>query len=452
MALPVVVLPHPDSPTSASVCRRPTLKDTPLTASKRRHPLQPSAAHREATLRSCHLEQGTLMAAGRRRRGNPQRCGAEAVRRSARVRPARRHRSQAAHRGSPAAPGRGLCSAGWAWAAARRKTAAGEVSRQRRHGAGNGRQRLAAALTRPATRAAARGHRDARAGEELAAGATSMIWPAYISATRWAMPATTARSWVISSSPVALLALQILEQVEDLLLDGDVQRGGGLVGNQEVGLGRQRHGDHHPLLLAAAHAEGVVVDAALGLGDAHTAQPVDGLGVAPPPRSGGVRSMASTICSPTFITGFRLVAGSWKIMPTRPPRTRACPIRAGPVLGGLVGAPSSVTRPPVDRAVVGQQAHQRQRRHALAAAGLAHQGKGLAALGWSGQAVDGAHDAGFGVQCHLRLSMAAWRNLRPWVRQACAEDQRGRIDTGARVEGIAHAVGKQVGRQHQRPP
>ncbi len=31
--------------------------------------------------------------------------------------------------------------------------------------------------------------------------ATSMIWPAYISATRWAMPATTARSCVISNSP-----------------------------------------------------------------------------------------------------------------------------------------------------------------------------------------------------------------------------------------------------------
>jgi hypothetical protein len=34
-----------------------------------------------------------------------------------------------------------------------------------------------------------------------------------------------------------------------------------------------------------------------------------------------VASIASTIWSPTRITGFRLVAGSWKIMPMRPPRT-----------------------------------------------------------------------------------------------------------------------------------
>ena len=41
------------------------------------------------------------------------------------------------------------------------------------------------------------------------------------------------------------------------------------------------------------------------------------------PRSAVCASIASTIWAPTRITGFRLVDGSWKIMPMRPPRTRA---------------------------------------------------------------------------------------------------------------------------------
>ena len=75
----------------------------------------------------------------------------------------------------------------------------------------------------------------------------------------------------------ALLALQLLQQVEDLRLDRDIERGGGLIGHQEGGLSGQGDGNHHPLLLPAAHAERVVIDAPLGLGDADAAQPLDGL-------------------------------------------------------------------------------------------------------------------------------------------------------------------------------
>ncbi len=45
--------------------------------------------------------------------------------------------------------------------------------------------------------------------------------------------------------------LQVLEQRKDLRLHGDVERGGGLVGDQEIGLVGERHGDHHALALAA---------------------------------------------------------------------------------------------------------------------------------------------------------------------------------------------------------
>jgi len=48
----------------------------------------------------------------------------------------------------------------------------------------------------------------------------------------------------------AELALQVHEQVEDLALDGDVERRDGLVADDEVGLERERTGDSDALLLA----------------------------------------------------------------------------------------------------------------------------------------------------------------------------------------------------------
>ena len=45
----------------------------------------------------------------------------------------------------------------------------------------------------------------------------------------------------------AEVGLELAHQVEDLGLDGDVEGGGGLVGDEQLGAGGQRHGDHHPL-------------------------------------------------------------------------------------------------------------------------------------------------------------------------------------------------------------
>ena len=45
--------------------------------------------------------------------------------------------------------------------------------------------------------------------------------------------------------------LQAEEQIEDLRLDGDVERGRRLVRHEQVGIAADRHGDHHPLAHAA---------------------------------------------------------------------------------------------------------------------------------------------------------------------------------------------------------
>ena len=75
-----------------------------------------------------------------------------------------------------------------------------------------------------------------------------------------------------------VLAVQLEHQLEDLGLDGDIEGGGGLVGDDELRLEDEAHGDHHALLHAAgeligiaAHREGRVLDADL-------LEPGEGLG------------------------------------------------------------------------------------------------------------------------------------------------------------------------------
>jgi len=70
----------------------------------------------------------------------------------------------------------------------------------------------------------------------------------------------------------AALALELCQQVEDLCLHGDVECRRRLVGDQQVGLAGQRDGDHHALLHATRELEGVFVESPLRVGDADLAQ------------------------------------------------------------------------------------------------------------------------------------------------------------------------------------
>ena len=59
------------------------------------------------------------------------------------------------------------------------------------------------------------------------------------------------------------LALQLVEQVEDLRLDRDVERGRRLVGDQQHGIAGERHRDHHALAHAARQLVRIVGEALL---------------------------------------------------------------------------------------------------------------------------------------------------------------------------------------------
>ena len=88
--------------------------------------------------------------------------------------------------------------------------------------------------------AAARVCRDASARGRCRRPAPSRrLWPRYMTTTSSAISAMTPMSWVISMIAMPALAAAAAQQVEDLRLRGDVERGGRLVGDQEARVGRR---------------------------------------------------------------------------------------------------------------------------------------------------------------------------------------------------------------------
>ncbi len=65
-----------------------------------------------------------------------------------------------------------------------------------------------------------------------------------------------------------MIALEVADQRQDLLLRGDVERGGRLVGDQQLRFQHQRHRDHDALALAAGEAVRIGGEDALDLGQA----------------------------------------------------------------------------------------------------------------------------------------------------------------------------------------
>src|SRR5262249_3683976 len=66
------------------------------------------------------------------------------------------------------------------------------------------------------------------------------------------------------------VALELAHEVEDLCLDGNVECGGRLVGDQQVRLAQERHRDHDTLAHATGEFVRIRVEAASCLGNAHS--------------------------------------------------------------------------------------------------------------------------------------------------------------------------------------
>ena len=102
-----------------------------------------------------------------------------------------------------------------------------------------------------------------------------MTAPAYMTCTLSATSATTPRSWVMRITAVPNSCCRRLDDRQDLGLHGDVERGGRLVGDQQLGVERHGHRDHGPLPHAAGELVRVVVHPAVRLRDADQLEQLD---------------------------------------------------------------------------------------------------------------------------------------------------------------------------------
>ena len=82
----------------------------------------------------------------------------------------------------------------------------------------------------------------------------------------------------------AVAVADLAQQIEHLGLDRDVERGGRLVGDQQLGAERQAHRDHRPLLHAARELVRVFARPLLGRAQMHAPEQVDRLGLRRLPR------------------------------------------------------------------------------------------------------------------------------------------------------------------------
>ena len=71
-------------------------------------------------------------------------------------------------------------------------------------------------------------------------------------------------------------SLQILQQIENLRLDRDIERGGRLISDQQGRVAGQGHGNHHPLFHTTGKLEGIFVEPAIGIGNANGRQQLAG--------------------------------------------------------------------------------------------------------------------------------------------------------------------------------
>ena len=171
--------------------------------------------------------------------------------------------------------------------------------------------------------------------------------------------------------------LQPVHQREDLRLRGHVERGRRLVGDQQVGVVDEGHGDHHALAHAAGELVRIVVDAPFRARDADRLQQLERARRAPACFvTSWCSRTASLSCRPIVCTGFSDVIGSWKIIAMSLPRISRSRL-------GLAVSSSSSRNFAEPLVIVDArlfEAHDREAGDALAGAGLADDAERLALL------------------------------------------------------------------------
>ena len=199
---------------------------------------------------------------------------------------------------------------------------------------------------------------------------------------------------------VAVLLLHRLHELDDLRLDRDVEGRGRLVGDKDVRVAGERHGDHDALAHAAGELVRVVLDALLGVGDADHLEQLDGalarllLGVA------AVKPEALPQLAPDGVDG---VQRRHRVLEDHGDVVAADVLHLALAHGEKrLAAVADVTALDLSRGHV-DEAHDRQRGDRLARSRLADDAEGLAAVEGVRDAVDCLDHAVLGVEVHLEV-------------------------------------------------
>ena len=173
----------------------------------------------------------------------------------------------------------------------------------------------------------------------------------------------------------ALLSHQFLQQVQHLRLYGAVQRRGGLVGNQHLGLAGQRAGQHDALALAARKLVRVVTPTFACMLDADALQPADGLFPRRLRRKPAVQAQGFCHC---ITHTLQRVKGGHGLLKNHADTgtSNTAPCRFAHAQQFLSVEPDAAVR----RRIARQQTHHGQHGQGFAAARLANQPQRLTAL------------------------------------------------------------------------
>ena len=172
----------------------------------------------------------------------------------------------------------------------------------------------------------------------------------------------------------AVALLQFVDQRQDLLLRGHVQRGRGFVRDQQDGFQNQRHRDHDPLALAARQLMRIAAEDAFDIGQMDLLH--DRHGATAALRGGQVGVQLHHLHDLVAHAQDRVQCGHGLLEDHRN-AGRAQVAHLGLRQGQQVAA-LQPDRAPRDAQRVGQQPHDRQRGDGFPRPGFAHQADGLA--------------------------------------------------------------------------
>ena len=198
----------------------------------------------------------------------------------------------------------------------------------------------------------------------------------------------------------AELVAQTQEKIQDLRLNGDVERGGWLVGDQEARPAGERHGDHDPLAQAARELMRILLETTLGRPDPDQAQQVENMGAG----LGAARPAMQTECLADLEADRkgRVERGHRLLEDHADPVAAYVPHR--PLVERQEVRALEPDAPALDLSRRRrQEAHDRPRRDALAAARLADQTDDPAYLNRERQIVDHTREALLGAKADREI-------------------------------------------------